>query len=225
MSEPGPDRPHRLVILFDVDNTLLDNDRVRDELEERVVAIVGADLNERFWDIYEQVRADLDHVSFPETLERFGRVCDDVGCVEGLSELLYDFPFRDDVYPGALAAIEHASRIGGLPVIVTDGDQFFQRYKVRSAGLAGAIDGRVLIYVHKEQQTDDIRRRFPAHHYVMIDDKGRILTAMKRRLGDQLTTVHVRQGKYAQEAPELPPDRAIASIADFVSLSAAELGA
>jgi FMN phosphatase YigB (HAD superfamily) len=211
-----------LVILFDVDNTLLDNDRVRVELEQRVAAIVGDGLNERFWQIYEEVRADLDHVSFPETIERFSHACEDVGCVEALSELLYSFPFQSCVYPGALDALGHARRLG-LPAIVTDGDQFFQRYKVRSAGLAPAVDGRVLIYVHKERETDDLRRHFPARHYVMVDDKGRILSAMKARLGDALTTVHVRQGKYATQPPEVTPDLALESIGAFTALTADDL--
>jgi FMN phosphatase YigB (HAD superfamily) len=217
---PAPE--HDLVVLFDVDNTLLDNDRVRLVLDGAVAAIVGPALNARFWTIYEEVRADLDHVSFPETLERFSHACGDVGRVEALSELLYDFPFADCVYAGAAAALAHASRLG-LPVIVTDGDQFFQRYKVRSAGLAAAVDGRVLIYVHKERETDDVRRHFPARHYAMVDDKGRILTAMKRAMGEALTTVHVRQGKYALVPPEVPADLVIESIDAFTALSAADL--
>ena len=218
MSDPE----HALVIMFDVDNTLLDNDRVRAALDGAVAAIVGSDLNVRFWEVYEEVRADLDHVSYPETIERFSHVCGDVGYVEALSELLSAFPFVDYVYGGARAALEHAAELA-LPVIVTDGDQFFQRSKIRSAGLAGAVDGRVLIYVHKEHETADVRRRYPARHYVMLDDKGRILTGMKRALGDTLTTVHVRQGKYAATPPEVPPDLAIDGIGEFTTLTADDL--
>ncbi len=132
-----------LVFLVDVDNTLLDNDGVRVELEAAITSAVGQKRAARFWEIYEEVRADLDFVSFPETLERFGRGCDDVGCLGSASALLYGFSFADCLYAGASRAIDHLKTIG-QPVILSDGDQLFQRYKIRSAGLEAAFDGQVL---------------------------------------------------------------------------------
>ena len=209
------------VFLVDVDNTLLDNDDVRVRLEDAIAEIIGPKRTERFWDIYEQVRSDLDHVDFPETLQRFGRECDDAVCLGGLSDLLYNFPFSACVYPGASTAIEHIKSIG-RPVILSDGDQLFQRYKIRVAGLEAAVDGHVLVYVHKELETEDIRSRYPAAHYVMVDDKPRIHAALKNKLGDLITTVMVCQGQYAhdtssQYTPE--PDLVLDSIGDVASLT------
>ena len=129
---------HELVILFDVDNTLLDNDGVRSRLEAEIQGAVGPDRAERFWQLYEQVREELDFVNFPETMERFGRECDDSGCLGPLAGVLYGFPFAECLYAGAEAAIAHAKRLG-LPVILSDGDQLFQRHKIRDAGLEAAV--------------------------------------------------------------------------------------
>ncbi len=213
---------HELIILLDVDNTLLDNDGVRGRLETEIQEAVGRDRAERFWQLYEQVREELDVVDFPEAMERFGRECDDSSCLGPLTAVLYGFRFSECLYPGAEAAIAHAGRLG-VPVILTDGDQLFQRHKVRDAGLEAAVEGRVLVYVHKEQETADIQARFPADNYVMVDDKPRIHAAMKEALGPTLTTVFVRQGKYAlaPTAGELrPPDVELASIGDFTTLTA-----
>ena len=214
-----------MVFLVDVDNTLLDNDRVKVELERTVENVVGPARMSQFFDLYEQVREEMEFVNFPETLERFSRICDDVGCIGGLSHALYNFKFGECVYPNALDALEHLSSIG-RPVILSDGDQLFQRYKIRTAGLEAAVDGRVLVYVHKEQETDDIRARFPARHYVILDDKPRIHAALKPILGGMITTVQVQQGKYALEPhakywPE--PDLTIESIGDAVGLTTGHL--
>ncbi len=216
---------HSPVFLLDVDNTLLDNDQVRTQLEAAVTDAVGPARATRLWEIYEAVREELDFVNFPETLERFSRECDEVACLGRLSSILYGFPFAECLYPGALQAIHHVKSLG-LPVILSDGDQLFQRYKIRAAGLETAVDGRVLVYVHKEQSTDDIRKRYPATHYVMVDDKPRIHTAMKAVLGDQVTTVMVCQGKYAADPAQHDypdPDVTLDSIQDLVQLTAAQL--
>ena len=140
-----------LVFLLDVDNTLLDNDRVRIELEAAVADAVGPARAVRFWETYEAVREELDIVSsFPETMERFGLECDETECLGRLSSVLYSFPFAESLYPGALEAIDHVKSLG-VPVILSDGDQLFQRYKIRVAGIEAAVDGRVLVYVHKER--------------------------------------------------------------------------
>ena len=209
------------VLLVDVDNTLLDNDRVRVALEAAIASAVGQERAPRFWEIYEEVRAALDFVNFPETLERFGRECDDIGCLGSASAVLYSFSFAECLYPAALPAVDHLKTIG-RPVILTDGDQLFQRYKIRAAGLEAAFDGQVLVYVHKELETTDILRRYPAEHYVLFDDKPRIHAAMKRILGDLLTTVLVCQGQYARpvRADLLDPDITVDSIDDIRHLTA-----
>lgn len=213
-----------LVFLIDVDNTLLDNDQVRLQLEAAVTGAVGAALAARFWEIYEEVREALDVVSFPETLERFSRACDDLGCLGDVTDVLYRFPFADCLYPGALGAIEHLRAIG-RPVVLSDGDQLFQRHKIKVAGIEAAVDRHVLVYVHKEQERDDIRRRFPAEHYVIFDDKPRIHAAIKSAFGDEITTVLVKQGKYAQAVDRNgpPPDLVIDSIREVSTLHAEEL--
>ena len=216
-----------MVLLFDVDNTLLDNDAVKAGLERRIRETVGPERALRFWQLYEEVRADLDLVDLPETLERFARECDDLSCLGPLAEVVYGFDFAGSVYPGALEAVAHAGTLG-VPVILSDGDQLFQRHKIRSAGLEVAFEGRVLVYQHKEQETADIRARYPAERYVLLDDKPRIHSAIKAVLGEAVTTVLVEQGKYAREPTEdrlIPPDLRLPSIEAFSALSAEALRA
>jgi FMN phosphatase YigB (HAD superfamily) len=217
----------RTVFLFDVDNTLLDNDRVKALIDAGIRSALDARHSERFWALYEQVRADRDLVDLPETLERFGRECEDAASLGPLAEVIYRFDFAELLYPGALEALAHAGALG-LTVILSDGDTLFQRHKIRTAGLEAAVDGRVLVYAHKERELDDIRARYPAVHYVLVDDKPRIHVAMKAALGAGVTTVLVEQGKYARDAeggavPE--PDLRLASIAGFAELSAEALEA
>lgn len=187
-----------LVVLLDVDNTLLDNDLVRSRLERELTGVLGQEHAARFWAVYEQVRAETDFVNFPETIQRFGAECPDTACVGRVSAILYNFPFQECLYADSLRAVSHICSFA-TPVILSDGDQLFQRYKIRAAGLEKAVDGNVLVYVHKEQNTSEIRERFPASHYVMVDDKARIHAAMKAAMGDQLTTVMVCQGSYAED--------------------------
>lgn len=215
---------HELVFLVDVDNTLLDNDDVRIKLEAAIANVIGVERMVQFFDLYEAVREEFDFVNFPITLERFSRDCDDTGCVAFLGHTLYAFPFADCLYPAALDATDHMKSMG-LPVILSDGDQLFQRYKIRSAGLEEAVEGNVLIYVHKEQETTDIQSRFPARHYVMLDDKPRIHAALKTGLGDLITTVQVCQGKYALDTSveyDPKPDLVIESIGDVRELTASQ---
>lgn len=214
-----------LVVLLDVDNTLLDNDLLRVRLDAALTGALGEDDTQRFWEVYEQVREELDFVNLPETIERFGRECLDAGGVGRVSAAVYDLPFAELVYPESLAAIRHVGSFA-TPVILSDGDQLFQRRKIRVAGLEEAVAGNVLIYVHKEQEIDDIRRRFPASHYVMVDDKPRIQAAMKAAMGGDLTSVMVCQGKYAHDPshhdyPE--PDITIDGIGGLRALSRDEL--
>ncbi|MCH7835579.1 MAG: HAD family hydrolase [Chloroflexi bacterium] len=187
-----------LVVLLDVDNTLLDNDLVRTGLEQELSGVLGRGQASRFWEIYEQVRAETDLVNFPETMERFGQECPDTGCLSRVSATLYAFPFDRYVFPESLSAIRHVASFA-TPVILSDGDQLFQRYKIRAAGLEEAVGGNVLVYVHKEQSTGDICKRFPATHYAIVDDKTWIHAAMKAAMGEQITTVMVCQGQYAHD--------------------------
>ena len=214
-----------LVFLVDVDNTLLDNDEVKVRLESSMADMIGSGRTKQFFEIYELVRDEFDFVNFPVALERFSKVCDDTDCLAYISQSLYGFPFSKCVYPGASEAVAHMKSVG-LPVILSDGDQLFQRYKIRSAGLEEAVDGNVLVYVHKELETVDIQERYPAKHYVMIDDKPRIHAALKSDLGDLITTIQVRQGKYALEPSgkySPAPDIVIESIEDVRELTTAQL--
>lgn len=217
---------HNLVFLMDVDNTLLDTDRVRELLANALRREAGPSLADRFWDIYEEVRADLDHVSFPETLERLARETDDLPALGHISDLLYAFPFETCLFPGAMEALAHASRIG-LTVVLSDGDQLFQRHKIRVSGIERAVGGRVLVQPHKEERVADIRRLFPARHYVVIDDKPRIHREMKRRMGPEITTILIRQGRYAEVPAGGPPpaDIELTAIQDLVDLDEASIRA
>jgi hypothetical protein len=190
-----------LVVLFDVDNTLLDNDLVLARLHREMEGVLPERLAGRFWQVYEQVRSETDLVDFPRTIERFGRVCPDADCMRIVHVILYSFPFRECLYPQSVEAIRHVAAFA-TPVVLSDGDQFFQRYKIRASGLEEAVDGRVLIFAHKEDNVGDIQRRYPAAHYALVDDKPRVHVAMKRQMGGKLTTVMVMQGKYAHEIQE-----------------------
>lgn len=214
-----------LVVLLDVDNTLLDNDLVRAGLERDLASALGNEHADRFWEIYEEVRAETELVSFPETMERFARECGDSRCLSLVSAALYSFPFREYLYRDSLETIRHLSSLA-TPVILSDGDQLFQRHKIRAAGLEEAVAGNVLVYVHKEQSTQDIQGRFPADHYVIVDDKARIHGAMKAVMGERITTVMVCQGKYAHDPAhhEFPEaDITIDGIAGMMSLAPEQL--
>ena len=221
------DQPARLVVLFDVDNTLLDNDLVLARLKREMAGVLPRKLEDTFWEIYEQVRHDTDLVDFPMTLERFGELCPDAACIGAVHAVLYGFPFQDCLYPGALAAIRHVESFA-TPVILSDGDQFFQRYKIRASGLEEAVAGKVLVYIHKERNTGNVQRRFPAAHYAVIDDKPRVQVAMKRAMGANLTTVMVQQGKYARRLTQRSRraiDIILPGIGDMLALSAGDLTA
>ena len=214
--------PSGTVFLFDVDNTLLDNDRAKRVLDERIRRAVGDPGALRFWALYEAVRAALDQVDVPETVHRLGRELGDAAALARLSDAVYGLDFAAQLLPGAREGLAHARALG-LTVLLSDGDQRFQRHKIRAAGLEAMVGGRVLITAHKERETEAIRARYPAAHYVLVDDKPGLLAAMKAQLGAGLTTVLVEQGKYALD-PEAqratpPPDLRLASIADFATLT------
>jgi FMN phosphatase YigB (HAD superfamily) len=187
---------NEVVFLFDVDNTLLDNDRVTADLRRYLEQRFGPGVRERYFTIFEELRAELGYADYLGTLQRYRLEAE---CDHGLlmmSEYLIDYPFANRLYPSSLDALEHV-RQWGPAVILSDGDVVFQPRKVRRSSLWDAVEGRVLIYIHKERMLDDVERRYPARRYVMVDDKLRILAAMKDVWGDRLTTVFPRQGHYA----------------------------
>jgi FMN phosphatase YigB (HAD superfamily) len=185
-----------VVVLFDVDNTLLDNDRIIDDLKHHIEQQFGAWSRDRYFAIFEALQKELGYADYLGALQRYRLEdqCDTRLLL--MSSFLVDYPFADRLYPGAIEALEQA-RTWGKTVILSDGDVVFQPRKVERSGLWETVEGRVLIYVHKEQMLADVERHYPAHHYIMIDDKLRILTAMKEVWGNRLTTVFPRQGHYA----------------------------
>jgi len=184
--------PDDVVFLFDCDNTLLDNDRVQNDLRAHLASEFGPDSRDRYWEIFEALRAELGYADYLGALQRYRLGALNDPRLLQMSAFLVDYPFADRLYPGALRAIEHLRRWGPT-VILSDGDVVFQPRKIQRSGLWQAVEGRVLIYIHKERMLDDVEQRYPARHYVMVDDKLRILAAMKDILRDRLTTVFPRQ--------------------------------
>jgi len=226
-----------VVFLLDVDNTLLDNDRFVADLGARLEQAFGVDQRDRYWAILAAQREELSYVDYLGALEKFRIGLDDDPELLQMSSFMLEYPFADRLYPDALVAIAHLGAMG-LPVVLSDGDVVFQPRKIQRSGIWNAVQGRVLIYVHKERALDAMRRRYPARHYVMVDDKVQLLAAMKRVLGQMLTTVFVHQGHYAAQSAaqpantmiDPPPDLEIERIADLLDhelsdfLSAAPLG-
>ena len=195
---------HDLVFLFDVDNTLLDNDRVQTDLAAYLTKTFGVDACKLYWDIFEQLRGELGYADYLGALERFRLDQMHDPRVLRMSCWLVDYPFADRLYAGALEAIKYV-RQWGPAVILSDGDAVFQPRKVERSGLWAAFEDRVLIYVHKEQELAEVERLYPAKRYVMIDDKLRILNAVKQVWGERVTSVFPRQGHYAHD-PQILAD-------------------
>ena len=210
------------VFLLDVDNTLLDNDAVIDDLRRHLVEAFGPDCDRRYWEIFEQLRTELGYADYLGALQRYRAERPRETHVLQISLFLLHYPFASRVYPGAFDAIR-ALKVRGRIAILSDGDVVFQPRKIERSGLWAAVDGEVLVYIHKEQMLDDVERRYPARRYVMVDDKLRILTAMKKVWGDRLTTVFVRQGHYAADPAQVDPypaaDVTIERIGDLVDQS------
>jgi FMN phosphatase YigB (HAD superfamily) len=210
----------RLCYLLDVDNTLIDNDAVTADLKRHLVDAFGEASERRYWEIFEQLREELGYADYLGALQRY-RIerPRDTNLLE-MSLYLTNYPFERRLFPGATDLIQHL-RARGHVAILSDGDVVFQPRKVERSGLWDAVNGRVLIYIHKEQMLDDVEQRFPARGYVMVDDKLRILTAMKAIWRDRLTTVFVRQGHYALDpaiVSQYPPaDVTIERISDLIT--------
>ena len=208
----------RVVFLLDVDNTLLDNDRVAADLKRDLTTAVGAQREERYWAIFEELRAELGYADYLGALQRYRVEHPHDPHLLEVSLFLVNYPFANRLFPESLDAIEHLDAFGPT-VILSDGDVVFQPWKIARSGLFDAVGGRVLIYIHKEQELEDVERRFPAEHYVLVDDKVRILAAIKQVWGEHLTTVFPRQGHYARDpnvANFPPPDITIERIGELV---------
>jgi FMN phosphatase YigB (HAD superfamily) len=192
-----------VVFLLDVDNTLLDNDQLIADLRQRLVAEFGTAAAARYWSIFDALRAEFGFVDYLGALQRFRGVVDDAASVRlaQVSAFLIDYPFAERLYPRALDVVARLDRLGPT-VILSDGDVVFQPRKIERSGLSNAVSDRVLICIHKEAALADVERLYPAHRYVMIDDKLRLLTAMKKVWGERLVTVFVRQGHYALDPAE-----------------------
>jgi FMN phosphatase YigB (HAD superfamily) len=214
------------VFLFDVDNTLVDNDRVQADLKQHLAQTYGIAARDRYWEILEELRSELGYVDYLGALERFRIEALHRPEVLRMSSWLVDYPFADRLYPRALDAVEHL-RQWGTVVILSDGDAVFQPRKVERSGLWQVFDNRVLIYIHKEEELADVERIYPADHYVLIDDKLRILAAVKKAWGERVTTVFPKQGHYALDPNVLaqypPADIELANIGDLINCDMAAL--
>ena len=214
--------PTQTVILIDVDNTLLDNDRFASDLMARLDRDFGKTERERYWSIYSERRDKLGYADYLGALQEFRTDSNNEAALLQMSEFLLDYPFSERLYPRALAAVEHLGKMG-TTVILSDGDIVFQPRKIQRSGLWDAFDGRVLVYLHKELMLDALLSRFPARHYVMTDDKPQLLAAMKRELVNRLTTVFVRQGHYAAESGRVAidpvPDVVVDHIGDLCDVA------
>jgi FMN phosphatase YigB (HAD superfamily) len=219
---------HPVVSLVDVDNTLIDNDRIQQDLKDHIEQAYGAASRMRYWRILEDLFEEVGYRDYLGALQRYRAEHPHQVELLSMSAFLIDYPFADRLYPAALAVLQRLHALGPT-VILSDGDVVFQPRKVQRSGLWHAVDGHVLIYVHKEEALDDVERRYPADHYVLVDDKPRILAAVKRIWGDRVTTVFPLQGSYAHDAKALatypPADIAIESIGDLLHYDLSRLRA
>ncbi len=214
-----------VVFLFDVDDTLLDNDRFAEDLGQHLAASFGPSERARYWTIFEGLRTEFGVADYLGALQRFREGLDDHPELLRMAEFLLDYPYAARLYDGAMDSLAHLGTLG-LAAVLSDGDVVLQPRKIQRAGIWGAVAGRVMIYTHKERSLERVERRYPASHYVMIDDKPRLLAAMKLVMGERLTTVFVRQGHYAAAdgaaAIQPPPDLSIERIAELRTAAAAD---
>ena len=214
-----------VVFLVDVDNTLLDNDRIAADLRRHLEREIGAERQARYWAIFEELRRELGYADYLGALQRYRLEHPRDFHVLAVSSFLVDYPFANRLYPNSLDVLERF-RGWGPTVILSDGDVVFQPRKVARSGLCEAVDGHVLIYIHKERELEDVERRYPAERYVLVDDKLRILTAVKQHWGARVITVFPRQGHYALDpaVTTFPPaDITIERIGDLLAYDLAQL--
>ena len=212
--------PDSIVFLVDVDNTLLDNDRIQNDIKRHLDREFGIASRERYWAILEQLFAELGYRDYLGALQRYRVEHPQDIPLLSMSSFLVDYPFANRLYPASLDVLEKF-RSWGQTVVLSDGDVVFQPRKVERSGISEAVDGHVLIYIHKEQALDDVERRYPAKHYVLVDDKLRILDAVKKIWGDRVTTIFPRQGQYAYDPNVIatcpPADFTVERIGDLVN--------
>lgn len=210
-----------IVVLFDVDNTLLDNDRVTTDLKQHLEKEVGPQREQLYWTIFEQLREELGYVDYLGALQRYRLRYPRDPHLLTVSRFLVNYPFAERLFPQALEVVHHVSQ-WSRAVILSDGDVVFQPRKIERSGLFEAVQERVLIYIHKEQELEDVEQRYPADHYVLVDDKVRILSAVKTYWGSRVTTVFPRQGHYAWDPEALrtypAPDLSVERIADLLTV-------
>jgi FMN phosphatase YigB (HAD superfamily) len=210
-----------LVFLLDIDNTLLDNDGFAADLGDHIEEVFGAEQRERYWAIYGKIRDEFGYADYLAALQLFRDGLDDDPDLLQMSQFLLEYPFADRVFPQAIETIQHLKTFS-VPAILSDGDIVFQPRKAQRAGLWAAVEGRVMIYLHKERMLDSVQRHFPARHYAMVDDKPHLLAKMKRVMGDKLTTIFVRQGHYARDADgkvfDPAPDATIDRFGDLLTM-------
>jgi FMN phosphatase YigB (HAD superfamily) len=220
--------PHRLVFLVDVDNTLLDNDGIQQDLKEHLERVFGLASRERYWRILEDLFTELGYRDYLGALQRYRAEHPREVELLSMSSFLLDYAFAHRLFPAALDVLKRLGDFGPT-VILSDGDVVFQPRKIEHAGLSAAVQGRVLIYIHKEEALDDVERRYPAEHYVLVDDKLRILAAAKSFWGKRVTTVFPRQGKYAHDPESVaafpPADMTIQHIGDLLDCGLQQLQA
>src|ERR1700756_4361566 len=218
--------PETTLFLVDVDNTLLDNDHIQADLKRHLEREFGAASRDRYWAVLEELFTDLGYRDYLGALQRYRVEHPRDIHLLSMSAYLVDYPFANRLYPQALDVLERF-RSWAPTVILSDGDVVFQPRKVERAGIAEAVGGHVLIYIHKEEELEDVEQRYPARHYVLVDDKPRILAAVKRVWGERVTTVLPRQGQYANDAKivdSLPPaDLTVERIGDLLAYDLVDL--
>jgi FMN phosphatase YigB (HAD superfamily) len=211
--------PNPIVFLVDVDDTLLENDHIQDDLKRYIEREFGAECRDRFWAIQEELFNELGYRDYLGALQRFRVEHPYEPHLVSAASYLVDYPFANRLYPGALDVLERF-RAWGRTVILSDGDVVFQPRKVERSGIFEAVEGQVLIYIHKEEALEDVERRYPAQHYVLVDDKLRVLAAVKKVWGDRVTTVFVRQGKFAHDPKVVgsypPADLTVEGVRDLL---------
>lgn len=192
----------KTIFLFDVDNTLVDNDHVIADLMRHLERDIGQKPTQRYWTLFEELRSQLGYADYLGALQRYRVEQPRDFHILAVSSFLLSYPFANRLFPNSLDVIERCQNFGET-VIVTDGDVVFQPFKISRSGLHETFDGKVLIYIHKEMELDDIQERYPADHYIFIDDKVRILSAVKKAWGSRVTTIFPRQGHYAVDEKEV----------------------
>lgn len=217
---------HDVTFLFDVDNTLLDHDRVTADMRRYLDKAIGSERSKVYWDFFEKLRNELGYADYLGALQAYrARNLNEPSLIQ-VSQFFLQYPFANRLFPGSLDAVEHAKTAGSV-VVLTDGDVIFQPQKIYRSGLFEQFEGNVLIYIHKEHELAGVEERFPARRYVMLDDKLRILAAMKAVWGSRLTTIFVRQGHYAMDEKAIaqypPADYTLERIGDFVNLDLGNL--